>query len=172
MPIFCRSFWCFFLWVTSSSQIWKKRKKIYLWNHHSQNLRSSNPWIVDPLFKSCSLWVQLWQQTRLQPCAMWYKFDHLSVFLISHLSLFFVRTSPTKKLFAASVPGSQSCSLWAQAQQQALYRLQVFAMQRRAHRRAHALEEKGGQSTLTDSHLQMSNPLSWTRRFSHPRKTS
>ena len=68
--------------------------------------------------------------------------------------------------------GSQSCSLWAQAQQQALYRLHPCAMQRRAHRRAHALEEERDQSKLTESHLQMSNPLSWTRRFSLPRTPS
>ena len=69
-------------------------------------------------------------------------------------------------------PGSQSCSLWAQAQQQPLYRPRVFAMQLLAHLLAHALEEKGGQSTLRESHLQMSNPLSWTRRFSLPRTPS
>ena len=68
--------------------------------------------------------------------------------------------------------GSQSCSLWAQAQQQALYRLHPCAMQRRAHRRAHALEEERDQSKLTESHLQMSNPLSWTRRFRLPRTPS
>ena len=60
---------------------------------------------------------------------------------------------------------SQSCSLWAQAQQQALYRLLACAIQRLVHL-PHALEEEGGQSTLTESHLQMSNPLSWTRRLS------
>ena len=68
--------------------------------------------------------------------------------------------------------GSQSCSSWAQAQQQPLYRPQVFAMQLLAHLLAHALEEKRGQSTLTESHLQLSIPLSWTRRFSLPRTPS
>ena len=61
---------------------------------------------------------------------------------------------------------SQSCSLWAQAQQQPLYRLLACAIQRRAHPRPHAQEEERDQSTLTESHLQMSNPLSWTRRLS------
>jgi len=67
---------------------------------------------------------------------------------------------------------SQSCSLWAQAQQQPLYRLLACAIQRRAHPRPHAQEEERDQSTLTESHLQMSNPLSWTRRFSLPRTPS
>ena len=79
-------------------------------------------------------------------------------------------------IFCLGVPprwrDSQSCSLWAQAQQQPLYRPLACAIQRRAHPRPHAQEEERDQSTLTESHLQMSNPLSWTRRFSLPRKTS
>ena len=67
---------------------------------------------------------------------------------------------------------SQSCSLWAQAQQQPLYRLLACAIQRRAHPRPHAQEEERDQSTLTESHLPMSNPLSWTRRFRLPRTPS
>ena len=67
---------------------------------------------------------------------------------------------------------SQSCSLWAQAQQQPLYRLLACAIQRRAHPRPHAQEEEKDQSTLTESHLPMSNPLSWTRRFRLPRTPS